>query len=365
MSSNQLLNVPASDGEIQALKHLSPDEVQEAKQLAQALDVRDTLAITGFGVKPQKELTELTDPILKMVTTQDSGVAGEVLTELLQEIKLLDAGSFASQVESKMSKLPLIGGMFSKLQQFVSQYEKVSVKIDRTVVELDKAKNTLTRDIVMLDKLYDQNGIYFRQLLTYIGAGELKLDVLRIEHAAMAEQAHASRDPIEAQQVADMGNAIARLERRVHDLKLAAMISLQSAPQIRLVQNSDQALTEKIQSSILTTIPLWKNQVIIAIALFDQKKATELQRAVSKTTNDLLTKNAAMLRASTGDVARETERGIVEIETLRVVNEQLITTIQETIEIQKEGHRKRAQVEVELEHLQEGLTKKLAEVQRT
>lgn len=362
MSSNQMVN--ASGSEIQALKHLTPVEMQDAKKIAQDLNVRDSLAITGFAVKPQKELAALTDPILKMVTTQDSGVAGEVLTELLQEIKSLDAGSFASQVENKMSKLPFVGGMFSKYQQFVSQYEKISVKIDRTVVELDKSKNTLTHDIVMLDKLYDQNGIYFRQLLTYIGAGELKLDALRVEHASMAEQARASADPIEAQQAADLGNAIARLERRVHDLKLAAMISLQSAPQIRLVQNSDQALTEKIQSSILTTIPLWKNQIIIAIALYDQKKATELQRSVAKTTNDLLTKNAAMLRQTTTEVARETERGIVEIETLRAVNEQLIATIQEAIEIQQEGSRKRLQVEKELEDLQAGLVAKQSQVQR-
>lgn len=364
MSSNEIVHVPASDGEIQALKHLTPAELQEAKQLAQALDVRDSLAITSFAVKPQKELAALTDPILKMVTTKDSGVAGQVLTDLLQEIKSLDAGSFASQVESKLSKVPLLGRMFDKLDKFVSQYEKVSVKIDRTVVELEKSKNTLMRDVVMLDKLYEQNSLYFRQLLTYIGAGELKLDALRVEHAGIAEQARASRDPIEAQQVADMGNAIARLERRVHDLKLAAMIALQSAPQIRLVQNSDQSLTEKIQSSILTTIPIWKNQVIIAIALFDQKKATELQGAVARTTNDLLRKNAEMLRQSTTDVARETERGIVEIETLRAVNDQLIATIQETIEIQQEGSRKRKQVETELENLQAALTAKQAEVQR-
>jgi uncharacterized protein YaaN involved in tellurite resistance len=362
MSSNDMVNANTSDAEIQALKHLTPAELQNAKQLAQALDVRDSLAITGFGVKPQKELTALTDPILKMVTTQDAGTAGEVLTTLLLEIKSLDAGSFASKVESNMSKLPFIGGMFNRFQQFVSQYEKVSVKIDRTVIELEKSKNTLTRDIAMLDKLYDQNGIYFRQLLTYIGAGELKLEALRIEHADMVEQVRSSGDPIEAQHAADLGYAIARLERRVHDLKLAAMIALQSSPQIRLVQNSDQALTEKIQSSILTTIPLWKNQVIIAIALFDQKKATELQRSVTKTTNELLTKNAALLHSSTVDVARETERGIVEIETLRAVNEQLIATIQETIQIQQEGHRKRVQVETELGHLQESLSAKLAEV---
>jgi uncharacterized protein YaaN involved in tellurite resistance len=354
--------LPTVGGEIQALKHLTPGELQEAKQIAQTLNVRDTLAVTGFAVKPQKEMTALTDPILKMVTTKDAGVAGAVLTELLLEIKTLDAGSFAAKAERGLSKLPLVGGMFSKLQQFISQYEKISVKIDRTVVELEKSKNTLTRDIAILDKLYGQNGTFFRQLLTYIAAGELKLDALRAEHAALAEQVNVSGDPIEAQQASDLGNAIARLERRVHDLKLAAMVSLQSAPQIRLVQNSDQALVEKIQSSILTTIPLWQNQVIIAITLFDQKKGVELQRLVAQTTNEMLRRNMEMLREGTLASAQETERGIVEIETLRVVNQQLIETIEETIRIQEEGHRKRAQVEAELEDLQEGLKNKLTQV---
>jgi uncharacterized protein YaaN involved in tellurite resistance len=238
----------------------------------------------------------------------------------------------------------------------------VSVKIDRTVVALEKSKHTLVRDVAMLDQLYAQNLDYLRQLLTYIGAGDLKLEAVRMEHATLAEQARESGDMLDAQNVSDLGNSIMRLERRVHDLKLGAMVALQSAPQIRLVQDGDQALVEKIQSSILTTIPLWKSQVIIAISLFDQKKAAELQRQVSKTTNDLLIRNAEMLKESSAKTAKEVERGIVEIETLRAVNQKLIETIQETIAIQQEGHDKRMQVEQELEGLKSELQATLSQV---
>ncbi len=357
-------NLPAvaPGRDIQALKHLTPQELQQAQQLAHTLDVRDSLAVTAFAAKPQKEMTSLTDPIMKMVTTKDTGAAGEVLTNLMTQVKALNAGSLSQQAESWAVQLPLVGGMFSKVQHFISEYEKIGVKIDRIVVELDTTKNTLNRDIALLDQLYAQNTAYFRQLLTYIAAGELKLQDLRPEHEKMAQEARSSNDPVLAQQASDLGNAISRLERRVYDLKLTAMIALQTAPQIRLVQNGDQALVEKIQTSLLTTIPLWKNQVIIAITLFDQKKGVELQRAVTDTTNDLLLKNAEMLQQGTAAVARETERGIVEIETLHTVNQKLINTIEEALQIQAEGRQRRQEAEGQLEQMQKDLQAKLTEV---
>lgn len=358
MGGNSSL-VQNKNSEIDALKHLTPAEWVQAKELAQGLDVRDSMAVISFGAKGQKDLSAMSDPILKAVRTKDAGAAGEVLTELLSEIKSLNAGSLAEQAETTLAKLPLVGRAFNKLDQFVGQYEKVSVKIDRTTAALETSKHTLSRDVVMLDQLYDQNSASFRQLLVYIGAGELKLDALHVEQAALAEQARTSGDMIDAQNVSDFSNALLRLERRVHDLKLSAMIALQTAPQIRLVQDGDQALIEKIQSSILTTIPLWKNQVIMAIAIFDQKKAAQLQRQVAKTTNDLMVENAEMLKASAADTTREVERGIVEIETLRTVNQKLIETIQETIDIQKQGHEKRMRVEAELKALEDELQKAL------
>ena len=348
--------------QIDALKYLTPQELQQAQQLAQALDIHDSMAVTSFAAKPQKEMTSLTDPIMKMVTTKDAGAAGEVLTDLMTQVKVLNAGSFAAQSESWATQLPIVGGWFSKVEHFISEYEKIGAKIDHIVIELDTTKNTLNRDVALLDQLYAQNTAFFRQLLTYIAAGELKLQELKPEQEKSAQQAQASNDPVLAQQVADMGNAISRLERRVYDLKLTAMIALQTAPQIRLVQNGDQALVEKIQTSLLTTIPLWKNQVIIAITLFDQKKGLELQRAVTDTTNELLLKNAEMLQQGTAAVARETERGIVEIQTLHTVNDKLIATIEEALQIQAEGRQKRQEAEGQLEQMQKDLQAKLTQI---
>lgn len=364
-NSNALVPTPPPPGsELIALKYLTPEELAQAKQLAAGLNVNDSLGVINFAAKPQKEMSSLTDPIMKTIATKDTGVAGEALSNLMVQVKALNADSFAQQAESWTASLPLIGGMFSNVQHFISQYEKVGTKIDRISVELDKSKNVLQRDIALLDQLYQQNGQFFRNLLTHIAAGELKLQELRPEHEKLAAEARASNDPVLAQQASDMGNAIVRLERRVYDLKLSGMIALQTAPQIRLVQSSDQALVEKIQTSLLTTIPLWKNQVIIAITLFDQKKGLELQRAVTDTTNDLLLKNAEMLRQGTTGVQREVERGIVELDTLQKVNQQLIDTIEETLQIQEEGRQKRTAAEGQLEQMQRDLQAKLTEVRK-
>ena len=354
MNAESTTIVPAAGtgGEIQALKHLQPAEVQLAQEIAQGLDVRDALAISAFGVRPQTEMSALTDPILKMIATKDTGAAGEALSALIVQVKALDAGSLGNLTESVLARLPGVGWSFSKVQQYRARQERVGVKIDRIVVQLEKTRFALSRDVALLDQLYGQNTACLRGLLVHIAAGEMALEALRAEGAALAAADGAAHDPLQAQAIADQGNTIARLERRVHDMKLAAMVSLQTAPQIRLIQNSDQSLTEKIQSSILTTIPLWKNQVVLAIALFDQKKAAILQRRVAETTNEMLRRNAQTLHQGTTEVAREAERGIVEIETLRTVNDELIHTIEDSLQIQEEGRRKRQEAEGQLQQMQ-------------
>lgn len=360
--NDALIAVPAAGTELEAIKNLSPEELDRARNLAAGLDVKDSFAVMAFGASPQKELGALTDQVLRMTATKNTGPAGQALSDLMQEVKALHADSLSAQVEGGLSRLPVVGKLFSRFQQFLSQYEAISVKIDRTVVALEKSRNTLSRDIVMIDNLYAQNATHFRDLLAFIGAGELKLQALRAEQVTSAEEAEKSGNPALAQQAADLGNAVSRLERRVHDLKLAAMVSLQSAPQMRLVQGSDQALVEKIQSSILTTIPLWKQQVIIAIGLFNQAKAQELLEQIDRTTDDLLLKNAEAIRLGVTKSAQQRESGIVKIETLRKVNQELIETIDETIKIQEEGRRKRREAEAELLQLQAELRSKLAEV---
>jgi uncharacterized protein YaaN involved in tellurite resistance len=224
----------------------------------------------------------------------------------------------------------------------------------------------LLKDITVLQKMYDLNLEYLKQLDLYIAAGDKLLEELNTKTLAEAEaEAAVTKDPLDAQKVADLRQNIARFERRLHDLKLSRMISIQTAPQVRLIQNNNQSLVEKIQASVLTTIPLWKNQIVIAISLYRQKKAVELQKEVSETTNELLAKNAEMLRTTSGDIAREVERGVVDIETLQKVNNDLIATIEETLRIQEEGRVKRREAEGQLAQMEAELKEKLVAAQST
>lgn len=366
MEPQALVRVPGTPSDaVHALRRLTPEETQTAQDIARAFDVRDSVAISGFGVAPQKEMSALTDPIMRLVATKETGEAGQSLTELMSHIRELNADSLAGQVESRAARLPLVGAWFTAARRFISRYEKIGVKIDRTLAALETSRSTLGRDVALLDRLYVQNVACIRGLLTWIAAGEMKIDQLHAEHRAVAETATRSEDPIDVQTAADLGNAITRLERRVYDLKLAAEVALQTAPQIRLVQNADQALVEKIQSSILTTVPVWKSQIVIAIGLFNERKAMELQRAVTNTTNAMLRRNAEMLKQATTAAAHESERGIVELETLQAVNQALIETIEETLAIQGEGRRKRNEAEAVLDELQKQRQAKLLDVQRT
>ena len=331
---------------------LAADEIVRAGEIARSFDPRPSNAILQFGVVAQKRMSDLVTPILQKVRTKDAGAAGDALTSLMARVKELKADSLAGQAESFLARLPLVGGAFRRIQRFLSRYEMVAVKIDRVVEELKHARQTLLADITQFDLLHAENAADFRETLVYIRAGEIKLEELRSEQIAFDAHATGESGLAAAQQARDLADLISRLERRVHDLKLTAMIALQMAPQIRLVQSSDQTLVEKIQNSILTTIPLWKNQVVVAIILFNQKQALELQRAITDTTNDLLTNNARLLQQGVTGIARESERGVVELSTLQEVNNRLITTIEETLQIQEEGRRKRREAEGQLQGLQ-------------
>jgi uncharacterized protein YaaN involved in tellurite resistance len=228
---------------------------------------------------------------------------------------------------------------------------------------LDRAKLQLIRDITTLDTMYEKNLDYLKQLDIYIMAGSLKLKDLNDKvMPELKEKAQRTGDAMDAQRVKDMAELISRFEKKIHDLKLSRMIAIQSAPQIRLIQNNDQTLVEKIQSSIMNTIPLWKNQIAIAITMLRQQSALRLQRDVTNATNNLLARNSEMLKTSSIDIARENERGIVDIETLKKVNEDLIITLEETLKIQQEGREKRAQVEIELKTMENDIKNKLMEL---
>jgi uncharacterized protein YaaN involved in tellurite resistance len=270
-----------------------------------------------------------------------------------------------SELEARDSNI--FRKMFGKVKQSVyevtAKYQKIGAQIDKIAVKLDKEKNGLLQDNLMLEQLYNKNKDYFDALNIYIAAGEVKIEELEMVTIPEAMKvAEASGDQMDAQIVNDLNQFVDRLEKRTYDLKLARQITIQQAPQIRLIQNTNQALAEKIQASINTAIPLWKNQVAIALTLLRQKDAVTAQRQVSQTTNDLLAKNSEMLKISAIETAEENERGIVDIETLQKTQNDLIETIQETLRIQKEGKEKRRNAEIELSVMEEDLKNKLLEM---
>ena len=231
----------------------------------------------------------------------------------------------------------------------MESYDTLAVQIEKITVQLDKAKDLMLRDINMFDQLYDQNLVYFKALELYIRAGEEKIEEMRTENLPkLQQQAQASNNPMAVQVVRDFSDTIDRFEKKVHDLKLSKTIAIQTAPQIRLIQNNDRMLAERVQSALYNTIPLWKSQVVIALGLANQQKVLQTQKAVSDMTNELLLKNSQMLKQNSVEVAKENERGIVDIETLHQVNENLISTIEETLQIQQEGRQKRQAAEQEL-----------------
>lgn len=340
---------------------LPEDRQKQARELADQIDTSDSQAVLSYGVAAQQKLGEFSHTMLNHVQAQDIGPMGDSLTELMYRLN----EASPSELEARDSNI--FRKMFGKVKQSVyevtAKYQKIGAQIDKIAVKLDKEKNGLLQDNLMLEQLYNKNKDYFDALNIYIAAGEVKIEELEMVTIPEAMKvAEASGDQMDAQIVNDLNQFVDRLEKRTYDLKLARQITIQQAPQIRLIQNTNQALAEKIQASINTAIPLWKNQVAIALTLLRQKDAVTAQRQVSQTTNDLLAKNSEMLKISAIETAEENERGIVDIETLQKTQNDLIETIQETLRIQKEGKEKRRNAEIELSVMEEDLKNKLLEM---
>lgn len=339
---------------------LAPEDQKRATAIAAQIDAADTQALIQYGTGAQSKISGFADSMLTQLRAKDSGYVGDVLTNLVLKIKEVDAGSLTG-------KGGFLGGLLGNLagafKRFIARYEKLSVQIEKIIDELDAARMTLLKDITLLDGLYAKNLEYLKDLDIYIAAGRMKLAELREKTLPeLQARAQASRDPMDAQRLQDFNQFLDRFDKKLYDLKLTRMVSIQTAPQVRLIQNSDQLLVEKIQSSIMNTIPLWKNQIVIAISLFRQSKALNLQKEVTKTTNELLAKNSEMLKQGTIEIAKESERGIVEIETLQKVNTDLISTIEETLRIQDEGRAKRQQAEGELARMEGELKARLTTI---
>jgi uncharacterized protein YaaN involved in tellurite resistance len=336
----------------------SSEELARVQEIKNQINVQDTQAVVTYGVGAQRDIAQFADNILSEVRAKDSGFAGDILTNLVLKVKEMDVDSLGEG--GFLSKIPIIGNLVNSFKRFIERYEKLSVQIEKIVDQLDDARMHMLKDITLLDNMYGKNLDYMKNLDLYIAAGKLKLKELEsTELPGLKDKAEQSKRPEDVQKYNDFSQFLNRLDKKIYDLKLSRSITMQTGPQLRLIQNGNQALVEKIQSSILNTIPLWKNQIVIAITLFRQKKALKLQKEVTDTTNELLKKNAELLKESTTGIARESERGIVDIETLKKVNDDLISTIEETLKIQSDGKSKRQQAELELVKIEDQLKNKL------
>ena len=340
------------------LESLSPAEQAAVQEFAGKIDVLNTEQIMNYGSAAQKNISEFSDAALASVRTKDLGEVGNMLGDLVVELKGLNFDG-----EEKKGLLGLFKKSTHNIASLKAQYDKAEVNVDKIVEELEKHEVTLLKDISMMDRMYDKNSEYMKELTMYILAGKLKIQHLReVELPEYVKKANDSGLPEDAQAANDFANMIGRFEKKVHDLELTRMISVQMAPQIRMVQNNDSLMAEKIRTSIVNTIPLWKNQMVMAMSLYHSEQAMKAQREVSDVTNALLKKNAETLHQGSVAIAKESERGIVDLETLKKTNAELIATLEEVTKIQNDGRVQRAEAEVELEKIEGALKQKLLEM---
>ena len=340
---------------------LSPTDLARVAEIKAAVDISNAQSVLSYGLPAQSRIANFADSLLGDVRNKDAGSGGEALNDLLKKVRELDIDALSGGAGK--ARIPIIGRFANTFERFATRYQKVATSIERIVDALERSRMALLKDMTVLDKMYELNLEYLKQLDVYIAAGEQALTELHtVKIPALEAEAAASGDVMAAQRLADLQQAASRFERRLHDLKLTRMIAVQTAPQVRLIQANDQNLVEKIQSSILTTVPLWKNQIVIAISLYRQQKAVELQRQVTDTTNELLTKNAELLKDGSAKVGREVERGVVDVETLQKVNADLVATLEDTIRIQEDGRARRVEAEGEIGRMQSELRQKLIEL---
>ena len=340
------------------ISSLSPAEQAAVRDFSEKIDIKNNDQVMNYGSAAQKNISEFSDAALSSVKTKDLGECGDMLSELVVELKGLNFDE-----EEKKGFL----GLFKKASQTIAekkaQFDKAEVNVDKIVEELEKHEITLMKDISMMDKMYEKNEEYMKELTMYILAGKLKIEHLRnVELPEYVAKAKETGLPEDAQAANDFANLIGRFEKKIHDLELTRTISVQMAPQIRMVQNNDSLMAEKIRSSIVNTIPLWKNQMVLALSLYHSEQAMQAQRNVTDVTNELLMKNAKTLHQGSVNVAKESERGIVDMETLKQTNLELIATLDEVRKIQDDGRARRAQAEDELARIEGELKDKLLEM---
>lgn len=336
---------------------LPPRRQEQARRLAQKIDEKNLSAVITYGAKAQKRLSEFSHSMLHNVQLKDTGEVGDVLTDLMTTLQ-------QSNPKELTAKPSIFQKVFGQIRASISdtqlKYQKIGNQLDKVVIRLEREKNELLNDNMMLETLYEKNKDYFEALNIYIAAGEVKIAELQEKIIPQAiKKAQETKSQMDVQEVHDLNQFLDRLDKRTHDLRLTRQMTIQQAPQIRMIQNTNQALAEKIQVSVHTSIPLWENQITIALALLRQQDAATSQRMVSETTNDLLRRNSDMLKQSTIQTARETERGVIDLETLQKTQADLIETIETTLQIQADGRQQRRAAQLELEVMENQLQDRL------
>ena len=340
----------------QAVQNISPDERKKIDSIKESINIQDSNAVLAFGSAAQNDIATFTDGILSSVRAKDSGPVGELLGELVSKTRELKPES----ERSFLTKIPIIKNFVNKGQSLMDRYDKLSSQVDMIQAQLEKNKMDMMKDIAMFDELFKQNITYFRNLNSYIIAGEEKIkEMHEVTLPRLRQQAIESNDQMSVQAVNDFEQNLERFEKKIHDLKLSKTISLQTAPQIRLMSNTNRDLVEKIQIVSTSSIPIWKGQMVIALGLARQKQVLAMNRAVNDTTNEMLKRNAELLKMNTIETAKESQRGIVDLETLKKANEDIITTIEETIKIQQSARSARQNAEKELVAIEDRLKQTL------
>ncbi len=333
------------------------EERKAIDEFREKIDITDSKQILQYGADAQHKIASFSEMALNKVRTKDLGEVGDMIGDLIAELNDFDAE------EEEKGFFGFFRKAKSKIEMLKTRYDKAEVNVDRIAQMLEEHQITLTKDVAMLDQMYQMNLGHYRRLSMYIAAGQEKLkEVKNVEIPALVAQAEASGLPEDTQSANDYADACNRFEKKIYDLELTRAISMQMAPQIRLVQNNNTTMAERIQTTLVNTIPLWKSQMVLALGLAHSEQALRAQRAVSDTTNELLRKNAEKLKMSTVETARESERGIVDIETLQATNKSLIETLDEVRKIQAEGADKRKAAEAELVRIEDELKKKLLEI---
>lgn len=354
MSKINLVPSDGNDSNKELSVEFTAEEKKKIEEYKGKINLDSTSDIVQYAVGSQSEVSSFSNEILKKVKTRELSGAENILLDLRSNIKSFDKST------NKKPLIPFFDTLKKKAKRLKNEYTSVEKNIEKIELRLESHYKNLNTDIHTFDRLFSENQKYFNELSIYIAAGEQKIKEVREETLPqMKEEAESTNNPTKLQEYKDMEQRVVRFERKVHDLKLTRMVVLQTAPQIRMIQNNSSTLMEKIQSSLVNTIPLWKNQMVLNLGIAHAQRGLEAQRAVSEATNELLTKNSEMLKQATIGVAKEAERGIVDMETIKTANANIIETIDEVLKIQEEGRKKRSQAEVELQQAESELRKHL------